>query len=198
MKNTLDRLHPVLEHAFRAFHACKQRVARCLTPSEFIIAPPVLPAAWSARLEALLRQPSTPASVPDPDALRALGDMAVFLWRLQKRAAQSDPPLDRKLTRIIDLAGDSLAQAGCVIKDYTGERYVSGMAIDVRTFQPLPGITLETVAETLRPGVFFKSQPIVRGDIIVNTPLRDAFPAASDPAPPAAFPPSNTPPPSTP
>ena len=164
---------------------CKRLIAYSLTPPEFAIAPPALPAAWSARLEALLKQPPPPTTVADPESLRALGEMGVFLWRLQKRATKTDAPLDRKLVKLINLAGDAFTDAGCVIKDYTGDIYVQGQAIDVRTFQPLEGVARDTVADTLRPGVFFKSHHLVRGDVIVNVPAGgppDATLAAPIPA----------------
>lgn len=146
---------------------------------EFRIPTPPLPAEITRRLAELLTAfPSTPIPPPgpSPEMCRFLADTAVFLWRMQQRAAKPDCGLDRKTAFQIERLAGVLKQAGVETLDRTGQQYKTGDDDRVVAFQPSGAVRVPTVRETVQPYVFFGSQMLLRADIIVDEP--DAPPAA--------------------
>ncbi len=108
-----------------------------------------------------------------------LADVATELWRLRERMLQpgTDQPLAemRRAYRSFESAWDTLMEAGISIEEHTGSSFIAGMSLRVLAFQPTPGITRETVIQTLRPSVYYEQQLIQEGEVIVGTP-EDAKP----------------------
>ncbi len=112
------------------------------------------------------------------DVYPLLTDVITSLWRARRRMLPDEgkepPDALRPSYRHISAAWDALASDRVEIKDHTGERYVPGMALQVIAFQPTPGLTHETVLETIKPSVFHADTLIQRGEVIVGTPSSPA------------------------
>lgn len=159
-------------------------------PREFRIAPPCWPEDMPVRFErlaaALLSErptvdPPAVGSPPNPDLKaqeRLLADVCTGLWRLRGRMLKpdSDEPLDemRRAYRHLQSVWDALRQAGIEIRDHTGELVPEGGIYALKTiaFEPRPGFTRETVIETIRPSVYYRSETIQMGEVIIGTPPR--------------------------
>jgi hypothetical protein len=57
------------------------------------------------------------------------------------------------------------------IQDHTGNPYDSGQSLEVLAFQPTDGITNEVVIETVRPSLYLQGHRILKGQVIVGSPL---------------------------
>lgn len=97
------------------------------------------------------------------------------LWKAELRWSKADPSEQggslKHLGRNLQAGLDALHSAGFEIKDHTNERYVEGSRVEVLAFQPVPGITHQTVIETLKPTVYFMDRLLRRGQIIVGKPI---------------------------
>ncbi len=85
---------------------------------------------------------------------------------------ETGKPLEemKRAFRHLQATWDILADAGIEIQDHTGVLFDSGMSIKVLAFQPMADIDRETVIETIRPTVYFRSQRIQMGEVIVGRP----------------------------
>ena len=77
----------------------------------------------------------------------------------------------RQLARHVATIRDRLSELGLHIQDHTGKPYDSGQSLEVLAFQPTDGIPGETVIETVRPTLYLREQRILKGQVIVGTPL---------------------------
>ncbi len=127
--------------------------------------------------------------------------VATHFWRLRGRLDRlDDSSAGRAIRRHAEAALDDLQQGGLEISDPTGQDYVTGLAVKVLQFQPTEGAQRETIAETIRPAVYFQDKLIQRAEVIVETPAapveappaeivetdEDGQPEETDPAHPAA------------
>jgi hypothetical protein len=108
------------------------------------------------------------------ELLSLLTDVTTGLWRLKRKMAppgQTEAPAElKRLYRYVESAWDTLASGKVEVRDPTGERYVDGMALKVIAFQPTEGTVEETIAETIKPSIFYRDQLVQRGEVIVATP----------------------------
>jgi len=99
---------------------------------------------------------------------------ATALWRLQVRLErekrETGAELPKWMSRQLESACDTMAEAGIEVRDHTGEPYVTGLALTVMAFQPQAGVTVEVVQETVKPSVFFKGALVQSGQVIVAIP----------------------------
>jgi len=170
---------------------------------EFRIPNPPLPAETARRLADFLTanqidpKPDAVTIIPppppvlSPEICRLFTDTAVFLWRMQQRAAKPDGGLDRKTALQIERLAGILKQAGVETIDLTGQEYKTGWDVRVSAFQPSATVRVPTVRETQLPSVFFGSEMLQRADIIVDEPevppvILSAEAAASNPSAPAS------------
>lgn len=104
----------------------------------------------------------------------ALASLATGLWRARRRtlAPGTDEPRAemRPVFRHLQSMWDTLAAAGVAIQDHDGQPFESGLALEVLTFQPTPGLRGEAVVETVRPSVYARDRVVQRGQVIVGTP----------------------------
>lgn len=104
----------------------------------------------------------------------ALANLATGLWRARRRmlAPGGDEPRPevRKEFRHVQSTWDTLVAAGVRIQDHDGDRYVSGLALEVLVFQATAGLEHEEVVETIRPSVYVGGRTIQLGQVIVGTP----------------------------
>jgi hypothetical protein len=107
--------------------------------------------------------------------VRVIAEVATGLWRLRNRLVdpETDQPLPElgKVYRHAQAILDTLAEAGVEIQSHLNTPYDSGQAISAVAFQPVPGLTRETVVDTVRPSVYMGGRQIQRGEVVVGTPL---------------------------
>jgi hypothetical protein len=151
---------------------------------EFRISVPVWPEGALAVLEKLdVRRPEAdPVGLKDQE--RLLADLGTGLWRIRQRMIEPETgkPLEemKRAFRHLQATWDILADAGIEIQDHTGVLFDSGMSIKVLAFQPMADIDRETVIETIRPTVYFRSQRIQMGEVIVGRPPSPDASASSE------------------
>lgn len=150
---------------------------------EFRIAEPVWDAAQQARLDQVIADLSTattPADAESPDTTalddKALADAATNLWSalgsLDK--AEGRPPREvRRAGRYLRNVRDTLADAGLVIRDHTGEAFHPGRSLEVLAYVDEPELQRETVLETVRPSITLRDRRIQMGQVIVGCPAAD-------------------------
>jgi hypothetical protein len=56
------------------------------------------------------------------------------------------------------------------VQDHDGEPFHAGRSIDVLLYSDDPGVTVETVAETVRPAVYHHDRRIQTAQVIVAVP----------------------------
>ncbi len=148
-------------------------------PKEFRITPPVWPPALLSAFEKLTEvrdsiSPGAKAPAAQKEQLQFLADIGTGLWRLRQKMVQpgTDRPLEEmhRAYRHLESVWDALSQAGVEIQDHTNALFDPGMSLRVIAFQPMPGIRREKVIETIKPTIYFKSQPIQMGEVIVGRP----------------------------
>jgi antitoxin component of RelBE/YafQ-DinJ toxin-antitoxin module len=135
------------------------------------------------RLEVVLRerQPAPPAAAaPGPEAgdaeelAVAFGGLATQIWRAMGKTvdpATGEPREEMKrVHRHIEGAMDVLKQMGLTINDWVNQPYDAGLPVKVLTFQPAPGVTRDTIVETVRPTVMWKNRLVQVGEVVVGTP----------------------------
>jgi hypothetical protein len=100
-----------------------------------------------------------------------LADLATGVWRLRKRARESDPPPG--MCRDLDALAERLAEAGVEVHDHTGEPYDPTKALRVLAFEATPGATAQTISETVKPTIYHNGQWLQLGEVVVRTPAID-------------------------
>ena len=102
-------------------------------------------------------------------------DLGFATWKLQQRMfdigtgeAKSE---FRQLVRHVVTIRDRLIDLGLQIQDHTGNPYDSGQSLEVLAFQPTDGIANEVVIETVRPSLYLQGHRILKGQVIVGSPL---------------------------
>jgi hypothetical protein len=146
-------------------------------PKEFRIAPPKWPD-FSEAMEDMVSLLESPLSETEISSGKGKGllnltvEMGTAVWRLQRRlTTEGEVPEEiKRVSRDLESIGDALRQAGIEIKDHTGEKYVSGMALRVIAFQPTPDLSQEQVIETIKPTIYRKDKIIQMGEVIVGVP----------------------------
>lgn len=155
-----------------------ESMRQLMQPAAFRIAAPEESA---RRAESQSLNDPAPASADEhlTEALKAIAAVATAVWRAKSKLdAEADTALPdelRNLPRHIQSAWDALEAGKIQVDDPTGRRYVSGMAVNTLTIQPLDGITCEVIHETIKPSVYFKDALIQRADVIVARPTGDTI-----------------------
>jgi hypothetical protein len=102
-------------------------------------------------------------------------DLGCATWRLHQRMFDQDTGEAkeefRQLARHVATIRERLSELGLRIQDHTGRPYDSGQSLEVLAFQPTDGIPGETVIETVRPTLYLGEQRILKGQVIVGTPI---------------------------
>ena len=79
----------------------------------------------------------------------------------------------RQLARHVTTIRERLGELGLQIQDHTGKPFDSGQSLEVLAFQPTDGIAEEAVVETVRPTLYFRERRILKGQVIVGTPVKN-------------------------
>lgn len=121
--------------------------------------------------------PSAPAEERLNIALKTIAAVATAVWRakskLDSEASRELPTELRNLPRHVQAAWDALAAGQVQVDDPIGRRYLPGMAVNTLTIQPVEGITIELILETIKPSVYFQDVLIQRADVIVARPAAE-------------------------
>lgn len=165
-------------------------------PKEFRISSFVLSPDWLSDLDSLVkallsasegeREQSTGDPAEEKGHLRFLAELGTGLWRLRQKMVQpgTELPLEnmQRAYRHFQATWDVLTQVGLDVRDHTGTPYDAGLSITVIAFESTPGIGREMIVETIKPTIYYKSQRIQRGEVIVGTPV-----SANEPSPSSAM-----------
>jgi len=103
-----------------------------------------------------------------------LADLCTELWRLHSKMVdpKTRKPREeyRKLYRHLVSVLDILSNENVRIVDHTGQPFDPGMALLVRSFQPIPKLQAFEVIETMKPSVYQNQRLIQPGEVIVGKP----------------------------
>jgi hypothetical protein len=111
--------------------------------------------------------------------LESLIAIITYVWRIQDRIIdrhtlepkESLPAEEvKKLSKYTEQIIDKLKHIGFEIKDRVGEQFDYGLPENVVATKPQPGLSHETVIETLMPTIYFQNKTIQRGEIVIATP----------------------------
>ena len=150
-------------------------------PPEFRIAPRPITASTKHPEPA-----AAPAAGLDPTACaerqeqearldRSIAKVAVCLWDIRRKlegseTAQQDRKL-RLLNRRAESAVMALEDAGILIDDPIGRRYVAGSEVSLKPhFEPTPGTVTEQIVQTVSPVVYRHDRLIGQGEVFVAIP----------------------------
>ena len=125
-----------------------------------------------------------PVVAPSPVArdsgrLLFLADVGTGLWRLRRTMIPADSPrfmearpLEgiRKSFNWLVSVWDVLKENGLEIQDHTGNVYREGQDLKVPAFEPTPGLTVETVINTIKPSIYLDGKMIQMGEVVVGVP----------------------------
>lgn len=169
----------------------RARLGQLSHPPEFRIPRPRLTAAQSDWLTAVLAEAEAEseagvtahadtaaedhaqagAGAPDADVLlRAATGIWRALRKLEQRGAELSAADARQVRRHIQASRQSLAEDGLEIQEHDGAPYDPHQSLEALVFQDSPGLTRETVLETVRPSVYFRGRRIQTGQVIVGRP----------------------------
>jgi len=130
-----------------------------------------------AKIEPQGRMPQMSHSVPVIDE-KPLASLATNAWRAKARMLDTDTGEVKddmkRVYRHIEAIVESLKQLGVETIDQTERNYDSGMALKVISFEPTPGVSKETIKETIKPSVIWQGRLIQIGEIIVGTPVTNS------------------------
>ena len=109
-----------------------------------------------------------------PNIVKGMADVATNIWKAKCRmldgASGEVREEMKRVYRHVESALETMAELGIELKDHTGNAFDYGLPLKVVTTQETPGITRETVIETLRPTVYWQKQIIQMGEVVVGTP----------------------------
>lgn len=108
--------------------------------------------------------------------IRLLTGIATNLWRAKKKNLDGTSNISdelRKTLRHYGASWDLLINAGFEICDHTDEAYPDGSPLKVIAFQPMAGYGSLTVAETIKPTIYFNGKKLQEGEVVVAMPIKD-------------------------
>jgi hypothetical protein len=129
-----------------------------------------------AEWEKIQSAPAAPAPVAETPApaMDQIAAIATHVWRAKKKLidpGSGQPHEETKRTyRHIESTLDALAQMGVVISDQLNEPYDPGLPVNVLTFQPMPGLSRDTIVDVVRPTIIWRERVLQVGEVVVGTP----------------------------
>ncbi len=141
----------------------------------FRIEPPAWDEPQRRQLAELLDQLAEP--VLDENALVATGN---GLWQARTKLGGStdDPKRTRQVNRHLGNTEKALAKLGLVVQDHTGDRYHSGLSLEVIAMVDDVNVADETVVETIRPSIYLGGRTLQLGQVVVAFPPEKENPRA--------------------
>jgi len=117
--------------------------------------------------------PAPVADTPAP-AMDQIAAIATHVWRAKNKLIDPESGQPREETkrtyRHIESTLDALAQMGVVISDQLNEPYDPGLPVNVLTFQPMPGLSRDTIVDVVRPTIIWRERVLQVGEVVVGTP----------------------------
>ena len=165
-------------------------------PPEFRVPPPFLDPDQAARVaDALAEAEAAEAravaarTADDPAAddrtansPAALLGAATGIWRALRKLDQRGDRLSaadaRQIRRYIRASRQALVDDGLQIQEHDGAPFDPGQSLEVLAFEDDPGLTGETVLETVRPSVYFRGDRIQMGQVVVGRPMPEQPPGS--------------------
>jgi len=118
--------------------------------------------------------PSESRNAVPPNIVKGMADISTSIWKAKARMIDGATGEVRdemkRVYRNIESALETLGSLGIELKDHTGTAFDYGLALKVVTTQETPGISRETVIETLRPTIYWNKQIIQMGEVVVGIP----------------------------
>ncbi len=160
-------------------------------PREWRIGPPLWPIwCWDflEKLEKLFQDSKEPprllskpeAEAPSADWIPFRRESAALLgthvFQMQEvdhlRQRRASEETIRSFCYHVKRLREVLTEAGLKIHDHTGERVPESGSCELRiaAFQPTAGVAQPVVLETIKPSIWYESQLIQRGEVIVAVP----------------------------
>jgi hypothetical protein len=135
------------------------------------------------------RKEQVPAEAGAPtDYLKTLVSIATNAWRAKTKMVDTSTGEVRdemkRVDRHIEAIYRSLAEAGVVIRDHTGDAYDEGQPMKVVASKPTPGLEKKRVSETLLPSIFWNNRLVQNGEIEIATPSNPNTAGESNPLQP--------------
>jgi hypothetical protein len=162
---------------FRFFSA-RERISQRRFPPEFRIPGHGWPP--ERALHPPRSSPSPPAELAEPAetvgdlADSVMADVVTNLWRTTRKigtGGESDVLRpQRQAARHLRAVWDRLSEAGVEVQDHDGLSFDPGLSLDVVAYEVHPGISKETVLETVQPSVYRSGRCIQVGKVIVAQP----------------------------
>lgn len=121
------------------------------------------------QLASVERSPTEPAPALDEGALVAAG---TSLWQARAKLGRStdDPKRTRQVNRYLGNTEKALADLGLLVQDHTGDRYHSGLSLEVIAMVDDANVAQETVVETIRPSIYLAGRTLQLGQVVVAFP----------------------------
>src|SRR5260370_16553567 len=99
-----------------------------------------------------------------PQVVRSMTNVATNIWKARVKmldAASGEVREEMKrVYRHVEAALEGMLEMGLEVKDHTGDAFDYGLPLKVITAQPTPGITRESVIETLNPPTYWQTHLI--------------------------------------
>lgn len=117
-----------------------------------------------------------PHPPPQADCLAdsVMADIVTNLWRTTRKIGNSEesdmPRPQRQAARHLRAVWERLSEAGIEVQDHDGLSFDPGLSLDVVAYEIRPGISKETVLETVQPSVYRAGRCIQVGQVIVAQP----------------------------
>ena len=129
----------------------------------------------SAATAAAAESPATKETSASAEEVgTALCSLATHLWRAKNKMIESgtgEPKEEMKRAyRHVESAYEVFKQLGLTLNDWQDQPYDAGLPVKVLSFQPMPGLTRDTVLEVVRPTVIWKDRLLQLGEVIVGIP----------------------------
>lgn len=119
-----------------------------------------------------IKQSILPKSLTVTPQTQDVADMAIELWRLEKRLAKTEEKLssdeNKALSNSVDKIRRFVQKNDIEVTDYTGQAYNEGMNLDILSSEKDPELKQSIVYETHEPAVTHKGILIRKAKVIIR------------------------------
>lgn len=119
-----------------------------------------------------IKQSVIPRSLTITPQTQDIADMAIELWRLEKRLAKTQDKLsgdeNKALRNSIDKIRRFVQKNDIEVTDYTGQKYNEGMNLDILSSEKDPELKQSVIFETHEPAIIHKGIVIRKAKVIIH------------------------------
>lgn len=153
----------------------RERIRQRRFPPEFRIPG----SGWPPTRDLQPQLPSSPQSEEPPGTVGDLADAVIAdvvtnLWRTTRKINIGEKSelsrSQRQAARHLQAVWEKLSEAGVEVQDHDGISFDPGLFLDVVAYEVHPGISKESVLETVQPSVYRGGRCIQIGQVIVAQP----------------------------